>query len=489
MRIFFAGLITETNTFSPIPTGLDDFHVIRPGDPVPTFFAGLVNEVEQRCREDGHELVRGAVSYAQPAGLTVRSAYESLRDELLDDLRKAGHVDVVLLLLHGAMVADGYECCETDLTARVRAIVGDDAVIGVELDLHCHVEQHLLDVADVIVAFKEYPHVDIADRLREVFTICVDAAAGRIKPVMALYECRMVGSYSTFREPMRSFVDEMKAAETRAGVLSVSHCHGFPWGDVAHGGARILAVTDGDAGLAARIAEEFGRKIFALRHQAGIVSLSLEEALSKAVTSRRPTVVADQSDNAGGGAPGDSTFALRWLLDHGVTNAGVAIIYDPEVVKIAKAAGAGASLQVRLGGKTSALSGDPLDLQVTVRGVQRDYSHEFPQQGGTSLSVPLGDVAALECHGIFIIVASRRSQCYSPKIFHDFGIDGLDIYVPKSTNHFLSGFGPMAGEVIYMAGPGAIPPVMTQIPYRKLDTRNLYPWVDDPFANPVVPDR
>jgi len=118
-----------------------------------------------------------------------------------------------------------------------------------------------------------------------------------------------------------------------------------------------------------------------------------------------------------------------------------------------------------------------------VRGIKADYLHEFPQQGSAPLAVPLGDVAGLECDGVYIIVGSRRSQCFSPKIFFDFGFDALDIYVPKSTNHFLSGFGPIAGEVIYMAAPGAIPPLVKQIPYKNLDTNRLFPWVDDPFTH------
>ncbi|MBZ0237271.1 MAG: M81 family metallopeptidase, partial [Deltaproteobacteria bacterium] len=104
-------------------------------------------------------------------------------------------VDVVLLFMHGAMVADGYDDCEGDTLARVRAIVGPDAVIGIELDLHCHLTELMRTSADVIVTFKEYPHVDVADRARELYPLCVAARRGEIRPVMAYFDCRMVAMW------------------------------------------------------------------------------------------------------------------------------------------------------------------------------------------------------------------------------------------------------------------------------------------------------
>ena len=61
-----------------------------------------------------------------------------MRDEILGQLKAALPVDGVLLGLHGAMVAHGYDDVEGDIIERVRAIVGPDCVIGVELDPHCH---------------------------------------------------------------------------------------------------------------------------------------------------------------------------------------------------------------------------------------------------------------------------------------------------------------------------------------------------------------
>jgi microcystin degradation protein MlrC len=96
----------------------------------------------------------------------------------------------------------------------------------------------------------------------------------------------------------------------------------------------------------------------------------------------------------------------------------------------------------------------------------------------------LGNAVALRCGSIDIIVSSERCQCYSPSVFSDFGIDpGLKrVLLAKSTQHFHGAFAPIAAEVIYMAGPGAVAPDPRQISYRRLDTTHLYPWIADPLA-------
>lgn len=486
MRIFVGGVLTETNTFSPIPTGLQDFDVVRNADFTGDQALGIgsVEMIRNLCTQGGHEFIFGIYAFAQPAGLTVRSVYESLRDELLDRLRAAGPVDIVLLPLHGAMVAEGYDDCEGDLTARVRQIVGPETVIGVELDLHCHLSQQFIADADLVVIYKEYPHIDIAARAQELFHLAVATKRGEIKPTMAIFDCAMIGFYLTPFEPMRAFVDAMIAAEGKAGILSLSLAHCFPWGDVPDLGARMLAITDNDPALAAQVAEAWGRKFYDQRQRITAKSLPMATALDNALASEQlPVVIADQADNPGGGAPSDSTFALQALLDRGITNAAVAMIWDPIVVQLAHAAGVGAQLQVRLGGKMGPTSGAPLDLTVTVTGVIKEMIQHWPQQVGEPLPVRCGDSAALHCNGIDIIVNSKRTQVLSPEVFSNFGIDPMQkrILIVKSTQHFYAGFSPLEGEILYMAAPGAIAPRFTEIPYQRANLHK-FPWLADPLG-------
>jgi microcystin degradation protein MlrC len=497
MKIFAAGIATETNTFAPLPTGLEDFAILRGRDvrcgSVEHKGLDLTEPWGRMADARGDEFVFSLMAFAEPAGLTVQSAYESLRDELLSDLRnaycaEAGKVvDIVLLMLHGAMLAQGYDSCELDIVRRVRQVVGPRAVIGVELDLHCHLSAELLELADLIVTYKEYPHVDGAERARELFNLSVRMAEGKIRPTMALFDCRMVGFYPTTREPLRGIVDAMLATEREPGVLSISFAHGFPFADVPHVGAKVLAVTDGDDELAAALAERFGRQIYRVRDRIGFDSISvpMDVALTRAYAAKQtPIVVADQSDNPGGGAAGDATFALRWLLEHGRGDAALAVLYDPEVVRMARIAGSGARLTVRLGGKLGPASGNPLDLTVTVGAVRDHYSILLPQDGAEPVPYLLGDVVLLRFGTIDIVLSNRRCQCFSPTVFSDLGVDpkAKRVLIPKSIQHFHTAFAPIAAEVIYMAAPGATAPDPRLIPYARFDPRQMYPWNPDPLG-------
>ena len=211
MRIFGALLMTETNTGAVVPTGRADFERsgLYRGDGSardPHGFAAGHVELKRLAAADGHTVVESLTAFAQPAGPTVGAVYEEYRDWILDDRRAAMPVQAVVLLLHGAMVADGYDDCEGDLIARVRAIVGPGVPIGVELDLHCHLTDAMRVGADAIVAYKEYPHTDILDRLGEVYRLVVRQAAGEIRPVTAVRDLRMIGLWHTTDEPMRAFV-------------------------------------------------------------------------------------------------------------------------------------------------------------------------------------------------------------------------------------------------------------------------------------------
>ena len=504
MKIFAASLEQETNTFSPLLTGRANFieitpeaiaadqHSLKDWEPFTIW--------QHKASAGRHKFSLGMIATAQPAGRVVRTVYENLRDELLRRLDEAGETDIILLLLHGAMAAQGYDDCEGDLIARVRQQVGPDTIVAIELDLHCHLTDAMLVGADIIITYKEYPHIDISERGAELFDLAVATKHGEIQPTMATFDCKMMGMYPTTGPVLRQFVDRLMDIERmQEGVLSISFIHGFPWGDSPDAGGKLLVVTDNNPALADSLAKELGLQLFSLRHSICFHSLSMDKALIRALevseTSNGPVVVADQSDNPGGGAPGDATFALRWLLDRGVSNVGLAIFYDPEVVKRAMTVGVGACLPVRLGGKLGPTSGEPIDLFVEIIGVCRNYKHRWPQQTGEPLKMPIGNVVALRCRNIAqdsntkahhneidLIVSSEPCQCFSPCIFSDLGIDPKQkrLLIPKSTQHFYSAFASIAAETIYMAGPGAVAPLVKQIPYQNMPKHNKYPWVENP---------
>src|SRR6478672_8077234 len=288
MRVFSGGIATETNTFAPMPTGMATFRDrgYYPAGTHPDhmfYFAGPLWAARLRGKPQGWQLVEGLVAGAQPSGTTTRACYEALREELLADLRKALPVDMVLLGLHGAMVADGYDDCEGDLLQRVRAIVGTDVVVGAELDPHSHLTPAMVANADLLIAYKEYPHTDVLERALELVDLCAATVEKRVRPVAATVDCEMIVTMHTSRDPARSFVDRLQALEGKEGVLSISIAHGFAWGDVPEMGTKVLVYSDGDEAKAKALARRLADELIAMRELLAVPYPSIDAALDEAL--------------------------------------------------------------------------------------------------------------------------------------------------------------------------------------------------------------
>lgn len=487
MRVFTASLATETNTFSPIPTDHDSFlsaFYARPGEhpETPTICSAVFPVLRRRQAEEGFTLIEGTAAWAEPGGYVRQDVYEGLRDEILGQLQAALPVDCVILGLHGAMVARETDDCEGDLLARVRELVGPNVVVAAELDPHSHLTAKRVDAADLLVAFQEFPHIDFEARAEQVVELALAATRGQIQPLMSTYDCRMIDVFTTTQEPMRSFVDGMKALEGKAGILSVSLIHGFMAGDVPEMGTQLLVITDNAPAKGDQLARELGEKIFALRGTTKMRTYTLEEALAQveqAVSGTGPIVLADMWDNPGGGTSGDNTLILHALIKAGVTFLGVSTIWDPQAAQLAHGAGVGTRLEMRIGGKTHPSSGPPFDGLFEVRTLADPGWQSFVES-----RVTLGKTAVVRLVGteVDIILNSNRTQTFDPNIFTNLSLDPSQkqVLLVKSTNHFYAAFAPLAQRILHVTVPTCYPSDPATAPYRKL-TRALWPRVAQPF--------
>ena len=267
----------------------------------------------RRAAEEGFTLIEGSCFAASPAGTTNRADYESMRDEILGQLEAALPVDGVLLGLHGAMVAYGYDDVEGDIIERARAIVGKDCVIGVELDPHCHLTLKRVRASDIIVLYKEFPHTDVVERAEDVLDLVLATLRGKIKPVMSVYDCRQIQSYPTTLPLMRAFRRPHQGAggQGRHPVglhrALLSLCRR----------ARDLQPRAGDRrrrqgqGRCAGDRARRGAGGHARQDHAAVPRHRGRRAPRPWPATLAPVVIAEPADNAGGGAPSDNTSILR----------------------------------------------------------------------------------------------------------------------------------------------------------------------------------
>ncbi|QYA13304.1 M81 family metallopeptidase [Rhizobium sp. AB2/73] len=485
MRIFTAALATETNTFSPICVDRRAFEASLYAPPgmhpeTPTLCSAPITVGRRIAAEKGWEVIEGTATWADPAGLVNRRTYEELRDEILEQLRAAMPIDAVVLGLHGAMVADGYEDTEGDFLSRVREIVGPDILVCAELDPHSHLTAKRRAAADFFVYFKEFPHTDFVDRAEDLWRIAIDTLEGRVKPVMSVFDCRMIDVFPTSREPMRSFVDKIMAMEkSDADILSISVIHGFMAGDVPEMGTKLLVVTDNKPDKGSAIARDLGLELFSRRGTFIMPQIDEKQAVSEAMAAASgPVVIADLWDNPGGGTAGDATVILQELLDRGATDTAIGTIWDPMAVQICMAAGEGAEIPLRFGAKSAPGTGNPIDGLVKIIRLVPNAEMRF----GESFA-PFGDAVHIQLDGIDIILNSTRAQSFDPSLFSVMGIDPTTkkILVIKSTNHFYASFSKIASQILYCSAGTPYPNNPARTPYRRA-RKDIWPMVADPFA-------
>jgi len=486
MRLFIATLGTETNTFASFPTGIDDFKSCMWNEGQietlpPSPWSAPAQIWLKRGQELGWDVVQSLFAFATPAGPTVKEDYEAMRDRILADLAAAGEVDAVLLYLHGAMVAYGYDDCEGDLVSRIRAQVGDRTRIGVELDLHGHVDDTLVDASDLIVIYKTYPHIDHAERAEDLFDLMRRLLAGEIDPKMALFDCRTMGLFPTTMEgPMIEFSSAIIEAEGKDGILSLSLNHGFPWADVPLAGAKMLAVADGDQAIADAAAEKYGKWFYGIRREATLPFTPFAEAMAEAkIKGDRPLLIADTADQIGSGAPGDTTHVLKAFIDAGIRNAAVAPLWDPMAVGICFQVGVGAKLQLRIGGKFEPYSGPPLDAEAEVLFLKRNaYQDHLPGE-----RIDIGDVAVVRVEGIEVLLTTLRTNLFSLSLLthHGISFDDKQVVSIKNLYKHKDLFVTNTRKQLFVATPGTSNPDWSQLPFKRLP-RPMWPLDEDPLG-------
>jgi len=469
MRLFTGGISTETNSFSPLPTGLSAFRI---GDTDNS----LVRHAAEESKARGWTHIRGMVAEAHPGAVTPRAVYEELRDRLVADVSAALPLDIVLVDVHGGMVADGYDDPEGDLFEHVRAICGPATVIGARLDPHSHLSPAMLAGANLLCFYKENPHTDMAARGADLLRLAIDTAQGRIRPLISTFDCRLADVFQTNREPMQSFVKRLRALEGTDGILDISVVHGFRRADVPIMGGHIVVITDDKPAAGARLAEALGRELYTMRGAAAAPYVPLEEAVERAATAKGPTILADLADNPGGGSPGDATYILKALLDRGVTNIAIGYMVDPLALDFARTAGTGARLPMRIGGKACRLSGEPLDLEVTVRAIWDEGRLD-------SIATDMGPCAWLSAGDLDIVLIGVRLQTYTPELFEKLGVDlaSKQVIVVKSAQHYRAWFGSLAKGDIVVDAPGVCTADWRNLPFRRV-RRDIWPFTDDPWS-------
>jgi microcystin degradation protein MlrC len=482
MRIAIGEFAHETNTFCAGLTEVEEFkarHWVA-GKELLATHSGVRDPLGGMIaagQEYGIEIVPTFATSTEPSATISSRAYETIRDELIGGLRAAGKVDAICLSLHGAGVAEGRDDLEGTLLEEIRTVVGREIPIVVTLDLHGNMTQAMVDGADVLLNCHLYPHTDGYERGYEAVELAARIAKGELKPARHLEILPMIVPPSTTMHGAAKAVNEMCFEwESGPGIVDVAFVHGFPHTDIPKIQTTILVTTDNDPELARRAAKDVSRRLWQMRDEFLLDLPGAEDAVAQALASdKRPVVIADISDNAGGGAPGDSTHLLRALLAANQPETCFGYIFDPEVAQQAHAAGVGATIDVRIGGKTDTLHGEPVETSAYVKALTDGrFVQTSPMGAGTQ--VDLGPMARLVIGNVDVIISSVRTQTLDqePFLLHGIDVTRYKVVCLKSQQHFRAGFEHLAGEIIRCDTPGSTPANLALLPFERVK-RPIWP--------------
>ena len=489
MRIVTGTFSHETNTFSNIPTTMEEFakQGIAHGDEIPHRFRGT-NTIEaafmDAAEEHGFELIWTVFGSAIPGGPVSREAFDYFSGHLLEGLQAAGKIDGVLLHLHGAMVTDDLDDGEGHVLEAIRRLVGPDVPIVTTLDLHANMTPRIIQNCHALTGYDTYPHVDMYERAREAANILVRIIRGELRPTMAL-ECPALltplqTQVTTRDTPMKRIIDLVHRLEEDPRVISIAAFGGFPFADIAPAGFSCVVVTDNDPALAARLAKQVTDAAVAEGDNWIVHPTPPEEAVRRAMAAPRgPVILADIADSGAGGTAGDATVTFKTLLDMGARNAAVCSISDQEAINICLAAGVGAEVSMLVGGKRDKLHGDPVPVTGKVRLI---HEGAFVRQGpmGCSVLQTVGRCVVLDIGGrggIELMLTEHRAHPNDLQYFRAFGIEPTErqILVLKSAAHYRAAFDPIAVETIEVDAPGITSPRLERYPYKNI-RRPIYPF-------------
>ena len=497
MRVLTARFMHETNTFSCVPTDMAlirrrDFH---PENEIPQAFRGTrsaLGATFEAADKYGWSLVHPVSANPNPSGIVTDDAFETITGMILNAVDTKGPIDGALLHLHGAMVSDSHEDAEGEFLAQLRGRLGPDVPVVVTLDLHANVTQRMADNASALIAYRTYPHIDQYERAWQGAELLERAMRGEVRPKTVIARRPMLYGLDhgrTQRGPMAELIARGEALENSGEALVVSICAGFSHADIHDVGPSVTVTVDGSNRQGQAIAEEFMDYTWETRDFTTVKLLSVADAVALARRGEpgdKPLVVADYTDNPGGGGYGDATAFLKGLVEAGVDSVTFHAICDPEAVEQGMKAGVGAKTTLALGGKTdAAMGGGPLALhgEVVCLTTGRFIAHG-PMGGGVERNY--GPSMVFRVGGIDIIVITNNGQATDLAQFTSLGVDPTRYrtVAVKSMHHFRAAFEPIARQVV-LVDTGAL---CSEIYTPELFTRVRRPvWPLDPIPNPRAP--
>ena len=481
MRIAIASILQESNTFSPVMTRYEDFSPVF-GQQAFARHEGKLTEMGgfiDVLKTAGAAIAPVCAAWAITANRLDRAGYKRLVQAFERRLHGL-KAEALLLAMHGAQTAAGEDDVEGAVLQIARAVLGPDKPIVLTLDLHANITGRMVALADAIVGYQTYPHVDMFEVGQKAARLMLRILRGAVRPRMAYRKLPLIiqaENSQTTHGPMHKLLRVAQALEQSGKAEAVSIFPVQPWMDIAEMGCAVVAVTNGDLGAAQRQADTIARRLWDQKKAFEATLTPVPEALDAAMLIEGgPVVLAESSDSTGSGSPGDSTGVLKYLVRAPLTGPAAIFLVDPASVAAAIKAGVGSTVTLKVGGSFDRKHSKPVRVRGTVKLISDGRWVGRARGYNTGITTCMGRAVVLEVGQVQILMAERSSMTVDPELFRSHGIEPLycKIVVVKSPNGFRAAYEPIAKAIFVVDTPGVSTANLRTLPFRRVP-RPIYP--------------
>jgi len=409
---------------------------------------------------------------ACPSAEVTQDAFERISGKIVEAASEQ-RPDAVYLDIHGAMVAEHVDDGEGELLRRIRQVVGQKVPVVCSLDLHANVTALMLHQADVLVAYRTYPHVDMAETGERAAIILKMLMEGGNRPTLAWKRIPFLmplHGQCTEMEPAKSTYEHLEFLE-QGSITSMSFTPGFPAADFPECGGVVWGYGTNQSAIEAAV-DSLTNHVNEREADWWIDIHKPDEAVQKAMRESKvgngPVVIADTQDNPGAGGNSNTTGMLRALVENQAEDAALGVLFDPEAAEAAHKTGVGKTITLGLGGEP-ALGDQPFEGTFTIENLSDgNLTVKGPMMRGAKIS--LGPTACLRIDGVRVVVGSSKVQMLDRELYRIAGVEPeqMKILVNKSSVHFRADFSPIAHSTIVAESPGPMVADPMNLPWKHL---------------------
>ena len=492
-KIAIGGIEHETNTYLSNSTDLNEFTILESKELLNmhsgsgTYLGGMISVAKNYDIELVplfHAFVPAACS-----GIISEHAYNNIKNRFLESIKNALPLDGLCIALHGAGVAEKTDSIEMDIIRSARNLCGENVVIAATFDLHGNVNQETVEKLNLAFCLKNAPHTDMKERGEDAMQGIIKTLNKEYNPQIYVEKLPLLISPITTNIGIGKEIKNKCLEMEKDDIIECSFFHGFPYDDVENIGASVLTVSNGSIEKAKKISKEVARYVWERKDSfiPELISPAKAMVAAKEIYNqyKSPVVLADGSDNPGGGGPCNSTHLLKKMLEDQQYKKCFAVITDPKAVELAYKTGVGSNISTLIGGNNDEIHGEPIAITgKVIRLTDGVFKITSPQRNGEVLNI--GRTALVQIGNMDLILSEQRHQPFDDEIFKKHGIDYHDYAFIglKSTNHWRAGF-PDIDYSIIVTTPGYMSLDITG--YKREKQRGKYWPIDKEALYQVAP--